>query len=111
VLSWPVRPALTGLRCQLDDLPSMVNGVYSMIPDEQYEATMKFRKLLSIGETLGALCHAWPGSRRGRITAVQRGIHQLTKSSSRTSSQSSLSSCRGATCRSCRFGVGVEPTC
>ena len=28
----------------------MVKGVYSNSPQEQYEATQKFRKLLSIGE-------------------------------------------------------------
>ncbi|GBF97449.1 importin alpha [Raphidocelis subcapitata] len=33
---------------QLDELPSMVQGLYSANPQEQYEATQKFRKLLSI---------------------------------------------------------------
>eukprot|EP00877_Chromochloris_zofingiensis_P007919 jgi/Chrzof1/3380/Cz12g23090.t1 len=33
---------------QLDELPSMVEGVYSSNPQDQYEATQKFRKLLSI---------------------------------------------------------------
>jgi hypothetical protein len=53
--------ALRGARCrgptpprppppQLEELPLMVQGVYSSNPQEQYEATQKFRKLLSIGE-------------------------------------------------------------
>ncbi|KIY97690.1 Importin subunit alpha-1 [Monoraphidium neglectum] len=33
---------------QLDELPSMVQGLYSANPQDQYEATQKFRKLLSI---------------------------------------------------------------
>lgn len=35
---------------QLEELPMMVNGVFSGGLQEQYEATQKFRKLLSIGK-------------------------------------------------------------
>ena len=35
---------------QLDELPMMVNGVFHGTVNEQYEATQRFRKLLSIGE-------------------------------------------------------------
>lgn len=34
---------------QLDELPAKVKGLYSQQPNEQYEATQWFRKLLSIG--------------------------------------------------------------
>ena len=37
---------------QLDNLPSMVQGVYSEDVQQQLEATMQFRKLLSIGALL-----------------------------------------------------------
>jgi len=37
---------------QLDELPAKVQGLYSQNPQEQYEATQWFRKLLSIGEIL-----------------------------------------------------------
>jgi hypothetical protein len=36
---------------QLDELPQKVNGLYSTNPQEQYEATQWFRKLLSIGRS------------------------------------------------------------
>lgn len=35
---------------QLDELPVLVRQVYHGTPDEQFEATQKFRKLLSIGK-------------------------------------------------------------
>lgn len=35
---------------QLDELPTKVRGLFSQNPQEQYEATQWFRKLLSIGE-------------------------------------------------------------
>ncbi len=41
---------------QLDNLPSMVQGVYSEDVKQQLEATTQFRKLLSIGELLLAAC-------------------------------------------------------
>lgn len=37
-----------GAHKQLDELPAMVQGLYSANPQEQYEATQRFRKLLSI---------------------------------------------------------------
>ena len=37
------------LCLQLDELPMMVNGVFSSVLAEQFDATQKFRKLLSIG--------------------------------------------------------------
>ena len=39
------RPCLL----QLESLPAMVQGVWSEDPNTQLEATMQFRKLLSIG--------------------------------------------------------------
>jgi importin subunit alpha-1 len=42
-------PARAPRPQQLEELPLMVQGVYSSAPQEQYEATQKFRKLLSIG--------------------------------------------------------------
>ena len=49
-----MRPCL-----QLDEVPLMVRGVFSGNIQEQFEATQKFRKLLSIGE--GGLCMALHG--------------------------------------------------
>ena len=48
------RPMGGGAHKQLDELPAMVQGLYSANPQEQYEATQKFRKLLSIGALGGA---------------------------------------------------------
>ncbi len=53
-------------HAQLDELPMMVNGVFSSNVQEQYEATQKFRKLLSIGESSPsppAEQRAWPAVR------------------------------------------------
>lgn len=50
---------LPPLCLQLDNLPSMVQGVYSEDVTQQLEATMQFRKLLSIGALLrlfGSFC-------------------------------------------------------
>ncbi len=35
---------------QLDELPMMVHGVFNGTVTEQYDATQRFRKLLSIGK-------------------------------------------------------------
>lgn len=40
---------------QLEELPMMVNGVFNGGLQEQYEATQKFRKLLSIGEPIAVV--------------------------------------------------------
>ena len=42
-------PVSATVLLQLDNLPSMVQGVYSEDVKQQLEATTQFRKLLSIG--------------------------------------------------------------
>lgn len=49
---------------QLDELPLLVSGVFSGSLPDQLEATMRFRKLLSIGAVqghAGACMHARGG--------------------------------------------------
>lgn len=55
----PCPPApRAGAQQQLDELPAKVQGLYSQNPQDQYEATQWFRKLLSIGEQPGGTCGA-----------------------------------------------------
>jgi len=47
-LSDSTRSSATEVQAQLDELPAMVRQVYQGTPEEQFNATQKFRKLLSI---------------------------------------------------------------
>ena len=50
---------MTGSPChvQLESLPFMVQGLWSENPAQQLEATVQFRKLLSIGTEESIACY------------------------------------------------------
>ncbi|KIY96466.1 Importin subunit alpha-2 [Monoraphidium neglectum] len=71
---------------QLDELPSMVQGLYSANPQDQYEATQKFRKLLSIGGSRGGARSEGEGGARGQEWGL---------------------ACQGGRCGGSGFGLGA----
>ena len=93
------------LPVQLDNLPSMVQGVYSEDVNQQLEATMQFRKLLSIGRGLCSRCRSSPARKCEaliNIPAVQSAILQLRRSSTKGSFLVLSSFCRDLTSSSFR---------
>ena len=97
-------PPSSPTQQQLEQLPAMVQGVWSEDPAAQLEATTQFRKLLSIGEKEGN------GGVKKRATKVprspspppttptqQNATPPSRKSSPRASSPASSSSCSAGT--------------
>lgn len=93
------------LCLQLDNLPSMVQGVYSEDVTQQLEATMQFRKLLSIGALLrlsGSFCCtcmiliSWRPMQSGILPLRRSSIRESSLGLSNSYSAQTISSSRHA---------------